>query len=1004
MRRSVKKALLGVMLAGMLATMTGCFIQPDPTLDPLEISNGTVPFGTVQSLPTSTPTPAPKASPTPTPDTWSASDQSTWEDWSSGSLPTTTPRTAATAAPGAQSWVTSTQDYNAGYPVLRVGSTGNDVSDLQARLVELGYYSGMVDGKYSTATQSAVTEFQSRNGLTADGIAGRETQDKLYSSSAQPKTVSASTTENAYVLLKSGASGLEVRKLQGRLAELGYYSGGMDGIYGSTTASAVKAFQRANGLSADGQAGSATQTKLYSANAKYAASPVTTANPDQTRTLTVGMTGNDVYALQERLIELNYLSGVADGVFGTETQTALTAFQKNNNLTADGTAGATTLKKLSGSCKAATATAAPSTNGTLREGDSGEGVYNLQARLFELGYYSGRIDGRFGSETTTAVKAFQSANGLGADGIAGKGTMNKLNSSGVVSAGSSGYVEPDITPIPDDDDDSSVPSGSYTVLRRGDKSDQVQIMQRYLVSLGYLSSTPDGQFGSGTERAVKLFQEANGLSADGIAGIGTLSVLYSGSAVSYSAYFGSSGSESTGSTDGNYVEPTSVPDTTTVIQWESEGANVRQYQARLAELGYLNSKEVNGRFRQTTVDATKAFQRMNNLKVDGAAGPQSLKLIYSNDALDANGVRVGDKLSSTSDTVVVSDVLTAGMSGEQVRQVQSRLAALGYLSASFVSGVYDSATEQAVRQFQQANGLTADGAAGSGTQSRLYASSAVTAQVAHQSADNSGRQNEEYRLNGAYQASLAGGGIVVSDRNALYGADAAQGGMLVKHPYNGASASLLSRDVPRFLHLTNGKLYYVASDGGEDCVIRLNTQSGNREVLLRAGIVLKFALHDGVMYILDANAALKERTLSGEESELMTGVSDFSLDVQENALLCVTQNGVVSFSITTGQQTTIYSGAADQAVQCGQALLVRSGGSIVRVMNGQSATIRRDGATCLLVYGQKVIELTNKGVMTCDVNGENATTLLNAAYESASIANGTLYLGTSGGYTASVVL
>ena len=336
--------------------------------------------------------------------------------------------------------------------------------------------------------------------------------------------------------------------------------------------------------------------------------------------------------------------------------------------------------------------------------------------------------------------------------------------------------------------------------------------------------------------------------------------------------------------------------------------------------------------------------------------------------------------------------------------MQSRLAALGYLSASFVSGVYDSATEQAVRQFQQANGLTADGAAGSGTLSRLYASSAVTAQVAHQSADNSGRQNEEYRLNGAYQASLAGGGIVVSDRNALYGADAAQGGMLVKHPYNGASASLLSRDVPRFLHLTNGKLYYVASDGGEDCVIRLNTQSGNREVLLRAGIVLKFALHDGVMYILDANAALKERTLSGEESELMTGVSDFSLDVQGNALLCVTQNGVVSFSITTGQQTTLYSGAADQAVQCGQALLVRSGGAIVRVMNGQSATIRRDGATCLLVYGQKVIELTNKGVMTCDVNGENATTLLNAAYESASIANGTLYLGTSGGYTASVVL
>ena len=51
----------------------------------------------------------------------------------------------------------------------------------QQRLVELGYYSGMVDGKYSTATQSAVTEFQSRNGLTADGAAGSGTGDMLAS-------------------------------------------------------------------------------------------------------------------------------------------------------------------------------------------------------------------------------------------------------------------------------------------------------------------------------------------------------------------------------------------------------------------------------------------------------------------------------------------------------------------------------------------------------------------------------------------------------------------------------------------------------------------------------------------------------------------------------------------------------------------------------------------------------------------------------------------------------
>ena len=104
------------------------------------------------------------------------------------------------------------------------------------------------------------------------------------------------------------------------------------------------------------------------------------------------------------------------------------------------------------------------------------------------------------------------------------------------------------------------------------------------------------------------------------------------------------------------------------------------------------------------------------------------------------------------------------------------------------------------------------------------------------------------------------------------------------------------------------------------------------------------------------------------------------------------------------QGPVVYTGAADQAMMCGQALLVRSGGSVIRVMNGQMATIRRDGASCLLVYGQKVIELTGRGVMTCDVNGENATTIANGSFEAASIANGVLYLGGADGYTQSVSL
>ena len=992
----MKRIYLATMLAAMLFLLSGCFIQPDPTLDPLVIHEGVVPFGTVQPLPTNTPTPVAENQPTPTPDAWQSSDQSTWEDWAQGSLPTSTPRTAATAAPGAQSWATSTEDYNAGYPVLMMGSTGTDVSDLQARLTELGYYTGAIDGRYASGTQTAVQEFQERNGLTADGIAGRQTQDLLYSGSAQPKyvTVSASGDAEEYLLLKQGTSGVEVRKLQGRLAELGYYAGGVDGIYGETTASAVKAFQRANGLSGDGQAGVQTQSKLYSSSARYASSPVATANPDATRTLTLGMTGNDVYALQERLIELRYLTGVADGVFGAETQAALIAFQKNNGLTEDGNAGSSTLKKLAGSCKAATRTTptpAPAGTVTLREGDEGENVYILQAYLFELGYYTGRIDGRFSAETTEAVKAFQRANGLTADGIAGKGTQSKLTSGSAIPAGNAN----------ENGQESGTPpqTSELTTLRRGDKSAQVMVMQQYLMELGYLSTQPDGQFGAGTERAVKLFQEANGLTADGVAGKGTLYLLYSGSAVAYGGSSG--GSSSSGSSPAATATPR--PNTDIVIQWESEGDDVRQYQQRLVELGYLSSKYVTGKFNQPTVEATKAFQTMNGLKVDGAAGPQSLKLIYSNDALNADGVRVGDLLMSSSGTGV-SEVLTAGMTGEQVRQVQSRLAELGYLSASFVNGVYDDNTRQAIRRFQQANGLTADGAAGSATQSRLYASGAVTAQTARMAGDNTGRQTQEYRVNGAYQLSVGGGGIAVGDRSALYCADASQGGALVKRPYDGSAATVLAYETPRFLHLTNGRLYYVASSGGEDCVIRMNADGTSHEVLDRAGVILRFALHDGVMYVLDANGALKERTLSGEESELMEGVADFCLDVQGNALLCVTQKGVVSFGIDTGRTTTLYAGSADQAVLCADILLVRSGGSILRVANGQTATIRRDGAKLMGVYGQKVISLTGKGVMTCDVNGENATMILYGAYETMSAANGVLYVGDGKGVAQQVTL
>lgn len=71
-----------------------------------------------------------------------------------------------------------------------------------------------------------------------------------------------STGISALALSKIGSTGQEVRSIQTRLKNWGYYTGSVDGIYGSKTLSAVKAFQRKNGLTADGVAGPATLAKI----------------------------------------------------------------------------------------------------------------------------------------------------------------------------------------------------------------------------------------------------------------------------------------------------------------------------------------------------------------------------------------------------------------------------------------------------------------------------------------------------------------------------------------------------------------------------------------------------------------------------------------------------------------------------------------------------------------------------------------------------------------------
>ena len=73
-------------------------------------------------------------------------------------------------------------------PVLKRGSPRTeDVKTLQARLQDLGYYTGEIDGQFGNGTEEAVIDFQRANGLEADGIVGEETKSILYSVQAKPK-------------------------------------------------------------------------------------------------------------------------------------------------------------------------------------------------------------------------------------------------------------------------------------------------------------------------------------------------------------------------------------------------------------------------------------------------------------------------------------------------------------------------------------------------------------------------------------------------------------------------------------------------------------------------------------------------------------------------------------------------------------------------------------------------------------------------------------------------
>lgn len=322
---------------------------------------------------------------------------------------------------------------------LQYGDNGALVEKLQSRLLELGFYEARVSGGYYKITRSAVRAFQQHNGLSVDGVAGRETQELLFSANARsihdaprpsptPEPTKytlmvdvANQITRAYTYDENGEYTILVREMicstgtkrnptplgttimPSKRARWGYFPTWDSHAQYLTRIDAANAFHSVLYTEADertlavssfedlGSPASHGCVRLYVSDAKWIydnckAGTIITVyegeyDPEYTMTLRRSLN-------TETLRERSLPDPTPPPVYSEENW--------------------------------------PTEYRTLYRGRSGKDVYMLQMRLAELGYYKGTITGGYYGGTIEAVKAFQRDNGLEVDGAAGKKTQALL--------------------------------------------------------------------------------------------------------------------------------------------------------------------------------------------------------------------------------------------------------------------------------------------------------------------------------------------------------------------------------------------------------------------------------------------------------------------------------------------------------------------------------------------------------------------------------------------------
>ena len=561
------------------------------------------------------------------------------------------------------------------------------------------------------------------------------------------QSLRAQEQQTEYRSLSLGNTGIAVQALQLRLKDLGYFDGDVSGLYDSDTEAAVKRFEQTFGTMQTGVATPKLQLKLFAATAPaYGTEAYNNAVLSQYSILRPGTVGSSVYALQQRLKNLDYPITDLTGVFDDQTAECVRLFYATYGLPSSDTASvgmqqelySDTAKRYSPDVQVIVtappdetpldiAIAIPEDGGEIDEstaialGNSGTRVSQIQQRLIALGYMAeGSDTGVFDQSTQEGVNRFLAAIGRTPNGMLTLDMQDFLLSSSAPAQGG------------------SVEVSDYEDLAPGDSGDAVLALQRRLVELGYADGTPNGKYGPATISAVTFYQQCNGLEENGLATAWLQSVLFSSRALTYdqtqmlSEGFGGQSAEETTvpveeqdfavqeAQPETTPEPEETPEPETDMLFfnltpGSTGSAVMSLQNRLVELGYLEMPST--LYDDATQDAVIAFQNAIGVEPTGEASASLQRYIYSKAAPDAS-VRfeaTGDSYAS----------LQLGATGDAVTNLQRRLWQLGFLDKADVQdsiGTFNDATRQAVIDAQLKMGYgSADGVAGVEFQSFLFA-------------------------------------------------------------------------------------------------------------------------------------------------------------------------------------------------------------------------------------------------------------------------------------------